>query len=251
MFSFMKSFVGVKGNQLAQDVMAGIVSLDPEAATQAELREMEKALDGVGAVIQKCRADFDKESREAQAAQDRYNQLLAAAEVLQKKLDSGTPGIEASLNKLLTQLEELAPELDREKQDVIDAKALLDAAQAAYHEKAAEVTNARANIDRARRDMERAEVDLARSQERANRAAEVAGLRDSKVNSLNVASDAMKRKADEARQKAEAAKLKADTLTGMANPVGGDANIAAALAEVKGVGAPTGSLAERLAKLKK
>jgi len=254
MFSFMKSFVGVKGQQLGQDIVKAIVELDPESATQAQLDQMEKDLDKAGEVIQKLRADYDREVREYEAAKKRYDQLLAAAEILQAKLDNPAvadkAGIEASLAKLLGQLETLQPEVDSEHQDVVEVKSLLDQTQEAYREKAEALTKARQSLERAKRDMQRAIQEQERADEKAKRAAEVAGLRQNSTNNLTIATDAMQRRADEARAKGEAAKLKAETLTTLTKPTSDDANIAAALKEVQG-GAPVGNLAERLAKLKK
>ena len=108
MFSFVKSFVGVKGQQLGQDIVKAIVEIDPESATQAQLDQMERDLDKAGDVIQKLRSDYDREVREAEAASKRYNQLMAAAELLQAKLADPAvadhAGIEASLNRLVSQL---------------------------------------------------------------------------------------------------------------------------------------------------
>ncbi|MEI8394296.1 MAG: hypothetical protein WCF85_06135 [Rhodospirillaceae bacterium] len=254
MFSFMKSFVGVKGQQLGQDIVKAIVSIDPESATQAQLDQMEKDLDKAGEVIQKLRSDYDREVREYEAAKKRYDQLLAAAEVLQGRVDNPATtdkaGIEASLAKLIAQLEELQPEVASEQKDVVEVRALLDQAEAAYREKAEALTKAKQNIERAKRDMQRAEIDQQRSEEKARRAAEVAGLRNNTTNSLTVATDAMQRRADEARAKSEAAKMKADTLTTLTKPTTDDANIAAAMREVEGKPA-AGNLADRLARLKK
>ncbi len=257
MFSFMKSFVGVKGQQLGQDIVKAIVEMDPESASQAQLDQMEKDLDKAGAVIQKLRTDYDRELREYQNVKKRYDQLLAAAELLQRKLDApetaDKAGIEASLGKLLGQLEDLQPEVDAEQKDVDEVKELIDQAQAAYRDKAAALTKAKQGLERAKRDMQRAVQDQERAAEKAQRAAEVSGLRDNKINGLTVATDAMRNRADEARAKAEAAKLKAETLTNLSKPNSDDANIAEALKEVQGASAPSsgGSLADRLAKLKK
>ncbi len=257
MFSFMKSFVGVKGQQLGQDIVKAIVEMDPQSASQAQLDQMEQDLDKAGAVIQKLRADYDRELREYDAVKKRYDQYLAAAELLQRKLDDPTTadkaGVESSLNKLVAQLEQLQPEVSAEEKDVIEVKELIDQAQAAYREKAEALTNAKQGLERAKRDMQRALQDQERSAEKAQRAAEVAGLRSNKISGLTVATDAMQRRADEARAKSDAAKLKAETLTTLSKPNADDANIASALREVQGGNAASGgsSLAERLAKLKK
>ncbi|CAK0751869.1 PspA/IM30 family protein [Azospirillaceae bacterium] len=255
MFSFIKSFVGVKGQQLGQDIVNAIVEIDPESATQAQLDEMEKDLDKAGAVIQKLRADYEREVREADAATRRYNEMLAAAELLQAKIDAPATadraGLEASLAKLIGQLEQFAPEVEQEKKDVDEVKALLDDAQSAYRAKAEALTAAKGNLERAKRDMQRAVMEQERADEKAKRAAEVAGLRQGPSSKLNVAVDAMQRRADEARAKTDAAKLKAETLTTLSAPNGDDPHIAEAMRQVKGGAAQTGSLSDRLAKLKR
>ena len=254
MFSFMKSFVGVKGQQLGQDIVKAIVSMDPESATLAQLDQMEKDLDKAGEVIQKLLKDHEREVREYNDAKKRYDQLLAAAEILQAKAANPAvadkAGVEASLAKLIGQLEQLGPEVESEQNDVVEVKVLLDQAQAAYQEKAEALTRAKQNMERVKRDMQRAVMEQQRADEKAQRAAEVAGLRDNATNSLTVATDAMQRRADEARAKADASKLKATTLTNLTKPTTDDANIAEALREAQGTPA-AGSLAERLAKLKK
>jgi chromosome segregation ATPase len=254
MFSFIKSFVGVKGEQLGQEIVKAIVEIDPESATQAQLEEMEKDLDKAGAVIQKLRADYDREVREAETASKRYNEMLAAAELLQRKLDNPAltekSGIEASLAKLVNQLEQFAPEVEQEQKDVVEVKALLDEAQSAYRAKAESLAAAKGNLDRAKRDMQRAVMEQERADEKAKRAAEVAGLRQGSGSKLNIAVDAMQRRADEARAKTEAAKLKAETLTTISAPNADDPHIAEAMRQVQGTG-QTGSLADRLAKLKR
>jgi chromosome segregation ATPase len=254
MFSFVKSFVGVKGQQLGQDIVKAIVEIDPESATQAQLDQMERDLDKAGDVIQKLRSDYDREVREAEAASKRYNQLMAAAELLQAKLADPAvadhAGIEASLNRLVSQLEQLQPEVASEQKDVDEVKSLLDQANAAYQEKAAALTTARQNLERAKRDMQRAIQEQERADEKARRAAEVAGLRQTSGSSLTIATDAMQRRSDEARAKTEAARLKAETLTTLTRPTADDPHIAEALKAVQG-SSPSGNLADRLARLKK
>ena len=254
MFSFMKSFVGAKGQQIGNDIVQAIVEMDPETATQAQLEQMEQDLDKAGAVIQKLSAELEREIREYNVAKTRYDQLMGAAEVLQRKLDnpecSDRAGLEASLTKLVGQLEALAPEVTQEEKDVNDVRALLDTAKDAYKEKAEALTTAKANLERTKREMQRAIMQEEREGEKAARAAEVAGLRNNKSNNLNAATQAFQRRADEAKAKAAAAAMKTEALT-KASPASSDANIQAALKEAAGAPAPTESLQERLARLKK
>jgi len=256
MFSFVKSFIGVKGKQLGQDIVQALVEIDPESATQAQLEQMERDLDQAGLVLQKIRADYEREVREADDAEKRYNQMLAAAEHLQRKLDAAETGgagdragLEASLAKLVTQLEDFAPEVEQERQDVVEVQALLDEALAAYKAKAEALTTAKQKLDRARTDMQRAILAQERADEKARRAAEVAGLRQGGTNKLTVAVDAMQRRAEDARSKAEASRLKADTLTRLGQGSAADANIAEAMRAVES-GGRVGGLSERLAALK-
>lgn len=254
MFSFLTSFIGVKGKQLGKDLVEAIVAVDPEAATQAQLEQMEKDLDQAGMVIQKLRTDYEREVREAEAADKRYNQLMAAAEHLQDKIATASEaeklGLETSLGKLVAQLEEFAPQVEQERKDVEDVQALLNEAQAAYKSKAESLAKAKQNLDRAKRDMQRANIQQERAEEKAKRAAEVAGLRGAESSKLTVAVDAMQRRADEARAKAAAAQMKTEALSKVATPADGDANVLAALKAVEG-NASSGSISERLAALKR
>lgn len=247
--------VGVKIDQAGESLVSALVSLDPESATQAQLEQMEKDLDAAGLVIQKIRTDYDREVREAESANKRYDQMLGAAEILSAKLENsdltGRDGVEASLAKLLENLETFKPERDQENQDVVEVKALLDDAQSAYKMKAEALAQAKKKLERAKHDMQRAEIEKERAEEKANRAAEVAGLRGSKTSGLNVAVDAMQRKADEARAAAESAKLKASSLksAGLGSIVE-DVNIAAAMKAAKS-GSSSMSTTDRLAALKR
>ncbi|MEO5375702.1 MAG: hypothetical protein H7840_15775 [Alphaproteobacteria bacterium] len=255
MFSFLKSFVGVKGKQLGRDIVEAIVELDPNAATEAQLAEMEKDLDQAGMLLQKIRTDLEREQREADAAVKRYNQMMGAAEHLQAQLNgtsvSDRASVEASLAKLVVQLEGLVPEVEQEKQDVVEVQALLDETQAAYKAKAEALASAKQGLDRAKRDMQRAVLQEERAGEKAKRAAEVAGLRGSgPTNKLSIAVDAMHRRAEEARAKAANSTMKAETLSIVHRRDDDDPNIAAALKAVEG-GPAAGNLTDRLAALKK
>ncbi|CAK0760802.1 PspA/IM30 family protein [uncultured Gammaproteobacteria bacterium] len=256
MFSFLKSFVGVKGEQLGRDIVSAIVEMDPESATQAQLDQMEKDLDAAGLVIQKIRTDYEREVREADAANKRYAQMMSAAELLQAKLENPAvadkAGVEASMGKLIEQLERFKPEMEQENQDVVEVKALLDDAQDAYRAKAEALAQAKQKLDRAKHDMHRATMEKDRAEEKARRAAEVAGLRSGGGNKLNVAVEAMQRKADEARAQAGAAKLKATTLNNVGlGGIESDSHIAEAMKTAAG-GSPAGaSIGDRLAALKK
>ena len=258
MFGFMKSFLGIKGKQLGQEIIEAIVEIDPEGATQAQLEQMEQDLDKAGMVLQKIRVDYEREVREAEEATGRYDKMLAAAEHLQARLQNpATPvsehaSIEASLTRLIGQIEAFTHDVEQEKQDVVEVKALLEEAGAAYKVKAAALTQAKHGIDRAKHDMQRVTLQVERAEEKARRAAEVAGLRGGGTNKLSIATEAMQRKAEKARSRAAALGMKAEALA-LAKPgANEDPLIADALRAIENKSGPGGvNLADRLAALQK
>lgn len=257
MFEFLKQFTGIKTRRLAQEATNLIATIDTDAAIEADLRVMEKDLDAAGKLIAELRAAYNREVKEFEAVEARYAQHFTAAEKLKQRLESPAtaeadkPSIEAGLLELVTALEDLAPEMEKEKQDVVAAEALLKDAEAAYREKGEALKKARSALENARRDLKRAEIDADRSREQSEQAARVAGLRDgAQKTGLHVGLNAMSEKAERLRQEAEANRLKADVLDNGSKTA--NAHVAQALAEAAGKpAADTRSIADRLAALKK
>jgi chromosome segregation ATPase len=255
LFPFVRNFLGVKGDQAAQGVVEALVRLDPDGASQADLRAMEDDLDVAGRAIAKLRADLAHEQQEFDAINKQYTELMAAAELLQKKVDDPTapeaqkPDVQKSLAKLLDRLEHTVPELDRDKKDVADTQALLAQAEDAYRQKAEALANAKQSLERAKHDLQHAKIEEERAAERARQAEVVAGIRRGSTNGLNVALDSLQKSAEQARQRAEANTMKATAL-GHAKDAAGDKNIAEALAQVRS-GPGSQSLSDRLAALRR
>jgi chromosome segregation ATPase len=252
---FVRNFIGVKGDSAAAGVVRALVQLDPESATIADLRTMEQDLDKAGRMIAKLRSDLAHEQTEFDAIGGQYHELMAAAELLQKRIaDPGTPeaqrqSLNASLASLVQKIEHMAPELDRDKKDVEDTRALLSEAEAVYQQKAEALTNAKKNLDSARHDLQHARLEEERSAERAQQAASVAGLATSPISGLTVALSSMQQAAQEARERAEVMDMKAQALTGLKD-ASADQNVAAALAEVGGT-TSTLRLSDRLSALRR
>src|SRR5215472_8447158 len=252
---FLRNFIGVEGDNAAAGVVKALVQLDPESATVADLRTMEQDLDKAGRMIAKLRADLAHEQTEFDLIGGQYHELMAAAELLQKRTaDPSTPEVQRqslneSLSSLVQKIEHMAPELDRDKKDVEDTRALLSEAEAVYQQKAEALTNAKKNLESARHDLQHARIEEERGAERARQAATVAGLRSSPTSGLTVALNVMQQSAQEARQRAEAMNMKAEALSHLKEATA-DQNVAAALAEVRGT-APTNSLSERLSALRR
>lgn len=252
-FNFLAAFAGEKGKELADGMTKALVNLDPDAASEADLRVMEQDLDAAGKMLQKLRSELTQEQEAFDRINTQYTRMMGAAEVLQKQIDDPAniekkASLEVSLNSLLVKIESMVTELDADKHDVSATQSLLAETETAYKEKADALVHARQNLDRAKHDLQHASLEESRAKQRANTAAEVAGLRQSGNGGLNTALDAMRRSANEARDRAAAAELKANTLKSVTNNSEEDPNITAALGEASGVS--TQSLTDRLAALK-
>ena len=250
--SFIRNLVGVKKDQAVQAGIEALVRWDPKGATEAELRTMEAHLDELGLQVAQARAAHEREVREAQAIKTLLNQRMAVAETLQNQAavetDAGKKAsLEKSLATMLDMLEQMAPDVERETQDVVDAESFLAMLEQTYADAGAKLKAARSALERAERDMQRAEQQREQAERQAEAARQAAGL-SSTTSGLNVALKAMQDAAAQDLAVAESAKAKASLLK-PTQPEQEDPNIAAALAAVSG--APVAqSVSERLAALK-
>jgi len=253
MFSFVRNLVGVKTDGAVNSAIEAIVRWDPKAATEAELRTMEEHLDKLGLQVAQARAAYDKERREATAIVALSQQRMAAAEQLNQRLSgetepAGRQALEKSMATLVVMLEQMAPDVDREKQDAVDAEAFLRTLEETYQNAGQKLRGARSDLDRAQRDMTRADQQRQAAEQRAEAARQAAGLSGA-TSGLSVALMAMQDNAARNLAQAEAANAKAALLK-PTKPEQDDPNIAAAMAAVSGGVAPTASLVDRLAQLR-
>jgi len=253
MFSFIRNLVGVKTDQAVNSAIESIVRWDPKSATEAELRTMEEHLDQLGLQVAQARAAYEKEKREADHIVALSQQRMAAAEQLQNRLEgeanpANKQALEKSLATLVGMLEEMAPDVDRERQDEVDAETFLRSLEETYQQAGQKLRSARADLTRAQRDMSRADQQRQMAEQRAEGARQAAGL-GSATSGLSVALKAMQDNAARNLAQAEAANAKARLLK-PAKPEQEDPNIAAAMAEAAGRPAPTANLGERLASLR-
>lgn len=252
MLSFIRNLVGVKTDQAVNGAVAAIVRWDPQSATEAELRTMEQNLDEVGRQVAQARMAFDKERKEADAIQALSRQRMAAAEQIAQRMEAeanptAKADLERSLGTLVAMLEEMAPEIEREKQDVVDAEAFLRSLEDTYQQAGQKLKSARAELTRAQRDMGRAEQQRTMAERRSEAARQAAGLAQA-TSGLSVALKAMQDSAQRDLAEAEAANAKARLLTPTV-PEKEDRNIAAAMAAVQGK-VTSGSVTDRLAALR-
>jgi chromosome segregation ATPase len=214
---------------------------------------MEQHLDELGQQVARARQSYDKEVREADAAQALSAQRMAAAEHLQSQLNAKTDAtkkaaLERSLTTLVTMLEQMAPEVDREKKDVVEAKDFLEMLEKTYAEAGGKLREGRSQLERAQRDMARAGQQRQMAEQQADAARRAAGL-STTTSSLNVALKAMQDTAARDLANAEAANMKAKLLK-PTQPEQDDANIARAMDFAAGKPSVPTSLSDRLAALR-
>lgn len=253
MLAFLKNLAGVKLDGAAQAGIEALVRWDPKSASEAELRTMEQNLDELGREVALARQGYDKEKREADAIQALSHQRMAAAEQLQQQMnnesDAARKGaLEKSLTTLVGMLEQMTPEIEREKRDEVDAKDYLQMLEQTYAEAGGKLKTARSELERAQRDMARAAQQREQADRQAEAARRAAGLA-SQTSSLTVALKAMQDAAQKDLASADAQMSKARLLR-PTRPEQDDPNIAAALAVASGKPPAPQSLSERLAALK-
>jgi chromosome segregation ATPase len=253
MLVFMKNLLGVKMDKAAAAGIEALVRWDPKSASEAELRTMEQRLDDLGREVAMARQSYDKEQREADTIQALSQQRMAAAEQLQRQVDAeNDPArkatLEKSLETLVSMLEQMTPEVEREKREAVDAKDYLVMLEQTYAEAGGKLKTARSELERAQRDMARASQQREQADRQAETARRAAGLA-STTSSLTVALKAMQDAAQKDLVSADAQMSKAKLLR-PTRPEQDDPNIAAALATAAGKPPAPQSLSERLAALK-
>jgi chromosome segregation ATPase len=250
---FMSNLLGVKASQAVNAGVEALIRWDPKSATEAELRTMEQHLDELGQQVAQARQAYDREQQEANAITALSSQRMAAADQLQAQAGAaGDPAqkaaLEKSLGTLVGMLEQMAPELEREKRDAVDAKQFLEMLEGAYADAGGKLKSARSELDRAQRDMARAAQQNQTAQQQAEAARRAAGLAQT-TSSLTVALKTMQDVAAKDLASADAAMAKARLLK-PSKPEEEDPNIAAALAAASGKAPAPTNLYDRLAALK-
>jgi chromosome segregation ATPase len=243
MLNFLKNYASTTIKQAASDATAALAAFDPEGATEAQISQMEEALDTIGVKLAKTKTQHAGAQSALAAAVKLHDTRMKAAEML-----SADPSKEKSLETMVKLIEDSEPEIEDLRKAEADYAIDLAALSSAYDDAANKLKTARRTLEQAHRDMDRAKLNEARAKERAETAAVAAGVHQG-ADTLNVALDAMKRKAKAANEAADAANMKASVLA--PSKAENDPAIAAALAAASGstVGT-TMTIQERLAALK-
>lgn len=253
MLGFLKAFTKTKIEDAGEALAGAIVKYDTEGATEATIKMMDDNLNQILKEAGEARFEHQKEQREADEIVKLYNQRLQAAEVLQTQIgESGdntakVASLSTSLEKLLILLEEMREDVEREKQEAIDAKEMLDELKVTASEAADTLKDARSELKKAKQGMKKAQLAEERAKKKAKRAEIASGIR-SKTGGINTAIEAMQKRTDDAKASADASTMKARLLK-PTDDVGEDPNIAAAMSG--GNDTSTMSIQDRLAALKK
>ena len=201
-------FLGVKTDQAVQAGVEALVRWDPQAATEAELRTMERHLDELGMQVAQARAAYNRERQEAVTIKGLLQQRMAAAEQLERqRAIEPTPerktALEKSLATLVGMLEQMTPDVEREAQDETEAQEFLAMLEKTYADAGAKLRAARSQ--RARPSRYGACRTAAGDSRAAGRGGTAGGWAQPHTNSLNVAPKAMQDTATKDLMAAEAA----------------------------------------------
>ena len=250
MFSkFLKHYGKGKIQQGIASLNDAIVGFDPEGATEAAIQEMEENFDNINREYSKAKQEWSREQGEADTIVKLQTQRMAAAEHIAGQLESDPDNtqLNGALNQLLTALEEMQDDIQREVDEAVDAKEVMEELDLTVKMYADKLKSARSDMKKAANTMEKAKRQEERAEEKAARAAQQAGLKSS-VGGLSSALESMNRQAQEAQAGADAAKRKADLLS---TTTVEDAYAIAAMAAVSGEAPKATSAKDRLAALRR
>ena len=139
------------GNALETFTQA-IVAFDPETASDAQISLMEEELDKLGRRVGQAEQAVRKDHEETAALVQQYDKYMSAAERLEGQLgaadDAQRESLEASLEKLVRELENLQPEIDRERQEDAEAEAFSVELRESYDQAAEKLKQAKPNLRR-------------------------------------------------------------------------------------------------------
>ena len=249
---FLKHFGLNKASNLLDDFTGAVVAFDPETASRSQLAMMEEELDRLGYRLAEAEEEVRRERQETREIETKYEKYLSAAGSLEEQvLNETNPDererLEMSLSRIITRLEELKPEIEREKQEDQDVEAWSRELRTSFEDLAGKLKTAHRDLKSAQRQMELAQLQRDRAREANRRAKEAAGMVNS-MSAMSVALDKMNQQTARARAEADTLNLKAGLFR--ADQLEDDPNIAKALSHAERGAGPPSSLSDRLAALK-
>jgi chromosome segregation ATPase len=128
---FWSKLFGVKAKEATQALEEAIVSLDPQAAGEAEIEEYREELKKISTFVVKAQKEYEKELLETKEWKNKIDESMMALEILESehnKTENPTEKseIEKAINALMSEVEEAHSEYERELQEDNEAKEYLD-----------------------------------------------------------------------------------------------------------------------------
>lgn len=250
MLEFLKQYFAKKAGDVQSGFVNLIVTFDPESASEAEIGELDAVLTKLTRQMVDAKKAWDKEQREAEAIRQAYSLRVSAAERLQAQQANASPedkaNYEASLAKLVAELEKMVPDVDREEAEATEAKTYYDELNNAVKTASERLKTARARLAEAKRRMDTAQIKAQRAAEQEERAKALSGIKQ-QADTLGTAFDAMSKRAADLEAQAQVHQEKAKLLTPPKEEE--DPLIAQAMREAAGT-PPDKTLSERLTALK-
>lgn len=208
--SFFGQVSKVKIEQGLQAATAALASLDPEAASQAQIEMLDDKLDTLREKLVRAQRDVDKDLAETAAWETKAEQIRQALRILKSQLENAEetakPGIMDKAHRLAASLQQAQNEVEREKREDAEKLDILNQIQAIHDQVKQRRNTMESQLQQARNRMESAKLreESARLKEQQTR--ELAGLAGG-FDTMGIALDAMNKAAEEAEVAAAKASL--------------------------------------------
>jgi len=243
--AFSGAYLSQKLGDGFESVVEGIVSLDPEGATEAQLNLMQSDLEKATKRFAVLSQEKQKELKEATEALSLYETSKKAAHLVSAKIKENqnlADSLNPKLLKLIEDAESKKLSYDKEKAEADNISKLVDTLEVIVEQKYEAISKARKTLNDAKIQMKMAQA----KQETANLAKEIDAMKNgTESTGLNIALKAMQKKTTDveadlaAQEKLDSLKRKSDIFE--------DGDIKSILQEAEGK--PTVSLDDRLSKL--
>lgn len=237
MLKFIGKFFGKEVSNAVDGFTGMLVSFDPETASEAQLEMLHEKFKELSIKVATARVSRDKEVKEADTIKALYEQRKNAAKIILNKLTETVDVVEKdslskSLDKFMTQLEEMKIDVDREVQEAEEAEQLFKDLSSYIEEYLSKMDATKKAMERAKKDMIKSGLDVERANMKAEAAELKAGLTSDK-SEMNIVMNSFNKKAEANKIKAEAANTRANLLAST-DIEKADSNIEAAMKEASG-----------------
>jgi len=237
--SFAGNYAAAKVEDFGKDLQVYIAGLDPKGVSQAAIRQLDQKVDEYALATAKARQSFNKEANDVKQIDKLFNQRMSALEIL-----AADPAKERARDLMMKQLEDMGPEVTREKEEMEHASEMMDMWETRTKGAADALKSLKKQVKELERGIEMADSKAQMAKEKR----EMANMNNGGDMGLSSALTAMKSALDDKNAEAEAEKMKSDLLT--PTSIEEDPVIKAAMAKASGNTTTNLTFEERMAKLK-